>query len=52
MKEKIEILNDEIEYITIENEETSEIIATITQYDVKCIKPYIIKVKLIPLEKD
>ena len=51
MKEKIEILFEDIDYLIVENEETKEIIAKITQYDMECIEPYVIRVKPIPNEK-
>lgn len=49
---KANILFEDIEYLIIENEETKEIIAKITQNTMECIKPYIIRVKPIPNKKD
>lgn len=50
--EKIDILYDDIEYLIIENEDSKKIIAKITQYDIECIKPYVIRVKPISIKKD
>lgn len=52
MKEKIEILRDDIDYLIIQNEETKEIIAKITQYDSEVISGYVIRIKPIPNKKD
>lgn len=51
-KEKTEILYGDIEYIIIQNEETEEIIAKISQYDMEVIKPYVIRVKPTLDKKD
>ena len=50
--EKTNILYEDIEYLIIENEETHEIIAKISQYESEVIKPYIIRIKPIPNKKD
>ena len=42
---EIKNLPDDIEYIIIQNEETNEIIAKITQDKADVIKPYVIRVK-------
>lgn len=52
VKEKIEILNNDIEYLVVENENTGEIIAQITQYDMEVINPYVIRVKPTLDKKD
>lgn len=39
------ILNKNIEYVIIQNEETKEIIVEFTQEYVDIIKPYIVRVK-------
>lgn len=52
VKEKIEILNNDIEYLVVENENTGEIIAKITQYDMEVINPYVIRVKPTLDKKD
>lgn len=52
MKEKINILKDDIDYLIIQNEETKEIIAKITQYDSEVIDGYVMRIKPISNKKD
>ncbi len=49
---KMNILNKNVEYIIIQNEETKEIVAKITQDNCDVIKPYVIRVKEISINKD
>ncbi len=52
MEKKLGILNDDVVHIKIQNEDTKEVIAIITQNDYDVIKPYVIRVKEKPNKKD
>lgn len=45
MEKKIEVLDDDVEYLIIQNDKTKEIIAKITQYDSGVFDGYIVKIK-------
>lgn len=48
----MDILNKNVAYIIIQNEQTKEIVAEITQDNCDVIKPYIIRIKEFPKNKD
>lgn len=48
MRKEINLLNNELEYLIIQNKVTGEIIAKITQYNTELINDYVIRIK----EKD